>query len=155
MNLYKPKKLNKNVLRKILPNKLFIDFDNINFYSQEFENIFKPKYTFSYDDEENENIFWIKTKFYSFCIYWYEYEDDICYLSDVKVKSKYQNKGFGNILLKHAIQIAVKRKFEIIYLKCLADSWIQKWYEKNGFELYEYVEIKNCSEKWVWLKRKV
>ena len=105
------------------------------------------KLTYTYDPKDDEHLFWLKNKYYKFCLYSYSDEPKTIYLSNVEVKRKHRKHGYGNILLKHAKQLAKERGYESMYLKVAENTWQEKWYKRNGFYFFVDDVI-----NWIWLK---
>ena len=93
---------------------------------------------------------WCINRYYKFCLYSYSDEPSIIYLSEVEVFKKYRKKGYGNILLKHAKILAKERRYKIMYLKVIKNSWQENWYKRNGFEFFENDKFTN--NVYCWLK---
>ena len=115
---------------------------------------YNNKLTYIYDDKDSEHLWWLKNRYYKFCLYSYSDEPKIIYLSNVYVNKLFRKHRYGNILLKHAKHLAKERGYEFMYLKVKSDTWIQKWYERNGFKFHKKVKT-NTKQKWVWLKYEI
>lgn len=95
---------------------------------------------------------WLKNKYYRFCLYYYSDKTSEIILSDVKVNKIFRRHGYGNILLKHAKQLARERRFKKLFLNVKCGSWMEQWYKRNGFDFFEYHKER---EGYVWLKCKL
>lgn len=135
--LYKNKKLKKQEKLERIKSRTIEPFDYYN-----------NKLSYIYDPEDDEHLWWLKNRYYKFCLYSYSDEPDTMYLSEVYVNKLYRKRGYGNILLKHAKQLAKERGYKTMYLKVAENSWQEKWYKRNGFEFVQNDIIQN----WLWLK---
>lgn len=118
---------------------------------------YNNKLTSFYDSKDDEHLLWCINRYYKFCLYWYSDEPEKIYLAEVKVFKRFRNKGFGNILLKHAKYLAKNyfkhNNFKLLFLKVNKNTWKYHWYIRNGFELYENSsQYKDETNIWCWLK---
>lgn len=75
----------------------------------------------------------------SFCMLsYYEREKHIMNLSNLNVCDKFRKKGYGNEILKFAIECAKSIGCEYLYIYTIdKDSWVTKWYKRKGFIAYK------------------
>lgn len=78
-----------------------------------------------------------------------EYED--IYISYLSVHSYSRKKGLGTEIIKLCEKIATELNTKFLYLAVIKDSWMQKWYEKLGFEYDCECDLENH----IWLKKKL
>jgi len=73
----------------------------------------------------------------SFCTleYYENFKEDM-WFSDFNVSEKFRNKGIGNESLSFAIQYAKDHGCKYLRLCVVKDSWMEKWYARNGFSSY-------------------
>ena len=70
-----------------------------------------------------------------------EFQNNYAYISGLKVHPSVQKQGRGTALLKLAEQEIVKSlSTNIIILQVVPDSWIEKWYKRNGYCAFSKVE---------------
>ena len=70
-----------------------------------------------------------------------EFQNNYAYISGLKVHPSVQKQGRGTALLKLAEQEIVKSlSTNIILLQVVPDSWVEKWYKRNGYCAFSKVE---------------
>ena len=77
----------------------------------------------------------------------YQYDDDTLYLSSVFVEECNRKHGYGAKILKAAEEVAKTFGISKIRLKVETNSWMEKWYKRNG---YEYL---TSEGKYDWLEK--
>lgn len=85
----------------------------------------------------------------------YIYKDDptVAYLGDLYVDESIRNNGRGKELLNYAQTLAQKCGCNKIILKVEYGSWMLKWYEREGFEPYQYDNEE--PDKYVWYEKRI
>ena len=96
-----------------------------------------------FTDEENVS---------RFALYMYNDEPQNFYLSNIYVDVKYRQSGRGNYVLEKATEIAKKHNAENIMLKVLSNSFMHKWYKRNGFKDLIYDEEES---EYIWMIKKI
>lgn len=71
---------------------------------------------------------------------WSEGEEREIYLSDFSVEEQFRGLGEGNKSLDKIIEVCKELGGEQLILGVEEDSWVEKWYERKGFQHYEYDE---------------
>lgn len=79
----------------------------------------------------------------------YQYDDDIFYLSSVFVEECNRKHGYGTKILKAAENVAKTFGVSKIRLKVERNTWMEEWYKKNG---YEYL---SPDGEYDWLEKRV
>jgi ribosomal protein S18 acetylase RimI-like enzyme len=79
----------------------------------------------------------------------YQYDDDAIYLSSLFVRESDRGHGYGSKVLKAAEEVAKTFGISKIRLKVERNTWMEKWYKKNG---YEYL---SSEGKYDWLENRV
>lgn len=86
-----------------------------------------------------------------FALYWYDDDETTLYFSNLFVDEKYRNKGIADKILGFVFEYAKKHKYKDIILNVKRGSWMQKWYERKGFEYLADDEGEYKGN--VWLKK--
>jgi len=89
---------------------------------------------------------------FRFAVYQYDDDPDTVYLANVFVKDESRGQGKGNAILKNAELIAKDRNASTICLKVKNDSFVHKWYERNG---YFYLEEDDEDPTFIWMKKEI
>lgn len=82
----------------------------------------------------------------------YQYDDDILYLSNVFVEECNRKRGYGRKILKAAEEVAKTFGISKIRLKVESNTWMEEWYKRNGYVYlisegkYDWLE-KQCEKK--------
>lgn len=71
-----------------------------------------------------------------------DYPDSI-YIDNLNVCPKHRERGLGQTLLNECEAIAKQEKKTHSVLWVKKDSWVRRWYLKEG---YEYLNVKNETE---------
>ncbi len=79
----------------------------------------------------------------------YQYDNEILYLSSVFVRDSSRKHGYGSKILKAAEEVARTFGISKIRLKVERNTWVEEWYKKNG---YEYL---SSEGKYDWLENRV
>jgi len=79
----------------------------------------------------------------------YQYDNDTIYLSSLFVRESDRGRGYGSKVLKAAEEVAKTFEISKICLKVERNTWMEKWYKKNGFE---YI---SSEGKYNWLEKQV
>lgn len=77
----------------------------------------------------------------------YQYDNEILYLSSVFVEERSRKHGYGSKILKAAEEVAKTLGISKIRLKVETNSWMEEWYKRNG---YEYL---TSEGKYDWLEK--
>ena len=96
-------------------------------------------------------VYHYKNKFCRFALYAYDDDQQIIYLSNIKVEPSARNQGLGNKILELADKEAKKFNYKIIYLKVLNSSWVHDWYKNHNYTDLCYDEDK----KYIWMKHNI
>ena len=84
-----------------------------------------------------------------FALYYYNDEPSILYFSNLYIDEKYRNRWIGQKILDYAFKYAKKHRYKDIILNAVKDSWVQKWYERNGFEYLEDADGEYVGNAWM------
>ena len=105
--------------------------------------------------KKEETTSWGKRIYYNndnsirFALYYYNDDPSILYFSNLYVDEKYRNKGIGSKILNFVFNYAKKNGYRDIILNVIKDSWMQKWYERNGFEYIEDADGEYSGNVWM------
>ena len=89
---------------------------------------------------------------FRFAVYQYDDDPDSLYFSNLFVKEENRGNGIGNVILKHIDDIAKEKDAARIILRVKKESFVQKWYERNG---YTYIEDDQEEPGFVWMKKQI
>lgn len=88
----------------------------------------------------------------SFALYTYNDDTETLYFSSLFVDEQYRNNGYGNKILQWVFNYAKTNSFNAIVLNVVKGSWMQKWYERNGF-----IYVEDCTQPEyngnVWMRK--
>lgn len=84
-----------------------------------------------------------------FALYYYDDDKSTIYFSNLFVDEKYRNKGVANKILDFAVKYGKKHNYKDIISNVAKGSWMQKWYERKGFEYYEDAEGEYAGNVWM------
>ena len=70
---------------------------------------------------------------------WIEDKTKELFLCNLIVQPPERKKGIGQLLLNYSEEAAHKIGFKRIALKVLKDSWMEKWYKRNGY-IEDYID---------------
>lgn len=106
--------------------------------------------------KKEETTSWGKRIYYNnddnsirFALYYYNDDTSILYFSNLHVDEKYRNRGIGQKILDYVFEYAKKHEYKDIILNVVKDSWVQKWYERNGFEYIEDADGEYAGNVWM------
>ena len=89
----------------------------------------------------------------------YSYSDDERngYVANVEVIERRRGQGVGRELLYRCLEACCKRfHFNNVYLKVECRSWMQEWYQRNGFVECGLDLMYPCEEEnMIWMGRSV
>jgi GNAT superfamily N-acetyltransferase len=80
------------------------------------------------------------------CLYAYDNEPDVFYLSSLWVKESERNRGLGYELLNIATDYAIGYHAKFVWLKVLTDSWVHDWFKKFSFK------DMSVKDEYTWMK---
>lgn len=89
---------------------------------------------------------------FRFAVYQYDDDPDSLYFSNLFVKEENRGNGIGNVILKHIDDIANEKNATRIILRVKKESFVQKWYERNG---YTYIEDDQEEPGFVWMEKQI
>lgn len=87
-----------------------------------------------------------------FALYTYNDDNETIYLSNLFVNESLRKNGYGNRIIEWVFDYAKSRSFKTIILNVVKNSWMEKWYERKGFEYLEDCEDDEYKGN-VWLKK--
>lgn len=106
--------------------------------------------------KKEETTSWGKRIYYNnidksirFALYYYNDDPSILYFSNLHVDEKYRNRGIGQKILDYVFEYTKKHEYKDIILNVVKDSWVQKWYERNGFEYIEDADGEYAGNVWM------
>lgn len=79
-----------------------------------------------------------------FALYYYNDDPETLYLANLFVDEKLRKNGLGNEIINYVFDYAKTNHYRSIILNVVKDSWVQKWYERKGFQ---YIE--DCKDEYV------
>lgn len=87
-----------------------------------------------------------------FALYTYNDDNETIYLSNLFVNESLRKNGYGDRIIEWVFDYAKSRSFKTIILNVVKNSWMEKWYERKGFEYLEDCEDDGYKGN-VWLKK--
>lgn len=78
--------------------------------------------------------------------FYFKDDESRMFISDVSVDCVYRNNGLGNQILRLHHEYCRMNKFQYSLLWVDKDSWMEKWYMRNG---YIFHEEKSETENWL------
>ena len=88
-------------------------------------------------------------KSFSFAMYRYDDDPSTVYLANVFVEESQRGKGFGNIILNSADEIAKRVNASSICLRAEIGSFAHQWYKRHGYTDFEK------ENKFMWMEKKI
>ena len=89
---------------------------------------------------------------FRFAVYQYDDDPDTLYFSNLFVNEDQRGNGTGNRILKQVDEIAKEKGVSTICLRVKKDSFVHRWYERNG---YIYIEDDQEEPGYVWMNKQI
>jgi len=70
--------------------------------------------------------------------------DKAAYIHDLVVDNSLRGLGMGNLLLADAIEEAENGGAEVARLTVQPQTWMEEWYERNGFQFTGFTSLNGC-----------